>query len=271
MKRDIAYLLTALLTALSPCCQLMADGYDGELQNVVWKLNSDMDIIDEMMEETPMASEKRLTFLGGEVARMKVKGDIYCQAKQELIATDESVMDLAARYFEQLQQATDSIAHQQTRLQALSNFDKANKFIFAQDSAYKRMRKEADKLSLTQYTAEQLEQLKGRELLISSDMDNYYAAAKEAAQGNPSLKKRFSKLEEHYIKLKKQSGDIQAAEYKPLITRIKDYLIGFAAIGVILMFVNMLVTKIQVYKQVRDNAKKVQEMMRKNNGDYPQI
>jgi hypothetical protein len=33
----------------------------------------------------------------------------------------------------------------------------------------------------------------------------------------------------------------------------------------------MLVTKIQVYKQVRDNAKKVQEMMRKNNGDYPQI
>ena len=46
---------------------------------------------------------------------------------------------------------------------------------------------------------------------------------------------------------------------------------GIAAVGIILMLFNMVVSKIQGYKKMRENAKQMEEMLRKSKDDYPKI
>ena len=71
--------------------------------------------------------------------------------------------------------------------------------------------------------------------------------------------------------MKNTSEKIQLSVYQPFIQRVKDELISIAAIGVILMFINTIVTKIQEYKQIRESKKKMEEMMRKAKNVYPKI
>ena len=82
---------------------------------------------------------------------------------------------------------------------------------------------------------------------------------------------RFQPIEEKYIELKNISEKIQALEYKPWLQRIKDYLYSLAAVAMILLFLNMLQAKLKALKQARENAKKLREMMDKDNNDYPTI
>ena len=61
-------------------------------------------------------------------------------------------------------------------------------------------------------------------------------------------------------------------QYKPLIARIKDYLLGLAAVAVLLLFVSMVKTKIKAAKDARENMKKYQETLKLNGQDeYPTI
>ena len=78
-------------------------------------------------------------------------------------------------------------------------------------------------------------------------------------------------LTEQYISLKTQSAQIQETVYKPFIERAKDYLLGMAAVAIVLMFVNAVVTKLKMLQQARENAKKYQDMLNQNNQDYPTI
>ena len=69
------------------------------------------------------------------------------------------------------------------------------------------------------------------------------------------------------------SKKIQETAYKPFIQRIKDYLIGFACVAILLLFVNMITTKLKALKVAREQAKKYKEMMQQNGnpGGYPTI
>ena len=46
---------------------------------------------------------------------------------------------------------------------------------------------------------------------------------------------------------------------------------SFAAIAMILMFANMVWSKYQAYKQMRENMKKMQKEMHKNDDEIPSI
>jgi hypothetical protein len=58
--------------------------------------------------------------------------------------------------------------------------------------------------------------------------------------------------------------------YKPFIQRVKDYLMGFAAVAILLMFINLAAARIKSFKQARAQAKKLRDSL---NGqrDYPTI
>ena len=95
--------------------------------------------------------------------------------------------------------------------------------------------------------------------------------AKSLSEEFKNLLPRFQPIEEKYIELKNISDKIQALEYKPWLQRIKDYLYSLAAVAMILLFLNMLQAKLKALKQARENAKKLREMMDKDNNDYPTI
>ena len=67
------------------------------------------------------------------------------------------------------------------------------------------------------------------------------------------------------------SEKIQKAEYKPFMERIKDYLMSFAAVAIILMFFNMIQAKIQAYKQMRKSAEEYKKMLQGGDDEYPSI
>ena len=85
------------------------------------------------------------------------------------------------------------------------------------------------------------------------------------------LQFKMKRIDDHFVQLKNRSEQIQACEYKPLFERIKEYLFGLAAVALILMFANMIQSKIQMAKQAKEALKKQQEMMNMQNNDYPSI
>jgi hypothetical protein len=80
-------------------------------------------------------------------------------------------------------------------------------------------------------------------------------------------------LDEQFVVMKSVSEKVQTLEYKPLFQRVKDYIMGLAAVAIILLFVSMMLTKYKAYKDKVANLKKVNEMMNKQGKDnqYPMI
>ena len=248
-----------------------SEGAEEEINLIEVKLRGYVEDLEELDPEIALASSERLEQMEMRFLQMKAKHSFFCQAQQMYIAMDDSLMNLVAHCQQLEQRVTDTILKQQMNLQMLDDFNKAERFIMSQDSIYERMLKQSLFLSQVEQTASELEKVKGREQLIFSDVEEQFQKARTAAELIPSLKVRQNKLEERYIRLKNLSQKIQSVEYQPLIQRIKDELMGLAAVGIILMFVNMLITKVQGYKQIRENAKKMEEMMRKTKNNYPKI
>ena len=80
-------------------------------------------------------------------------------------------------------------------------------------------------------------------------------------------------LDEQFVVMKSVSEKVQALEYKPIIQRVKDYLIGLAAVAIILLFLSMLRNKYKAYKDKLASVKKMEEMMKKQGKgtQYPTI
>ena len=77
-------------------------------------------------------------------------------------------------------------------------------------------------------------------------------------------------MEKKFVELQSVSAKIQEMEYKPFIQRIKDYLLGLAAVAILMMFVNLLSQKLKQLKAAREQAKKMKESMM-GQKEYPTI
>jgi len=196
----------------------------------------------------------------------------FKQVNQQEMAADETLMDLVTQVEQQLQAVSDSIRLRQQQCQSVTEFMSADRMLNSQDSIYKHYYQAALKLSMTKKTAPRLEQLKAREQILFQRLTEAHAKAKVATQLLPALEQRMAELDEKYSSLQVLSGKIQATEYKPLIQRLKDYLIGLACVAILLMFINMIVSKLQAARQARQAVKKYEEMMNQQGmGDYPTI
>lgn len=213
----------------------------------------------------------KLTEANQQVTTIDTKWNAYYQARQSVIADDDSLLQIAANYQLVKQTVLDSIAAKQHYFDAQKSFAEAEAFCLAQDSIYQALNKKAVEYSLVKSAAPQLEQLKGEEQSLFAEVQQQYETAKNLSQEFPVFQPRFQQIEEKYIELKNRSEKIQALEYKPWIERVKDYLYSLAAVAMILMFINMVQAKIKTLKQARENAKKLREALHKEEDDYPTI
>lgn len=216
----------------------------------------------------------------GEKVRMMIntlhsidyRWNTFNQAEQAYIAENEELMALMAQIQQLRQNVADSIDLQKKKCDAVSDFSSAKRLILSQDSVYKQLYKNAWKLSMVKKLAPQLEKVKAREQTLFGQIEASYASIKTAVETMPELGKYCKNVDEHYYSLKAISGKIQAMEYKPLVQRIKDYLIGITCMAVILMFFSLIVTKLKAAKKMRDTLKQQKELMNKVNGNtYPTI
>jgi hypothetical protein len=214
----------------------------------------------------------RLRGLEQNMKSMDVRWNNYYSLQQWEIGQDEGLMSSVERFELMRQEAADSLEVRKQMLQSLQDFSEAMSYMEGLDSTYNRLGKQAFELSLSSKTAPQLEKQKMKEQLLFATVQEKFDKAKVARDFHLVSDKRMEALEDVYAVLKNKSETIQAMKYKPLIQRIKDYLLGLAAVAVVLMFVNMLRARIKAAKEMRANMKKYKDTLNLGGkDDYPTI
>ena len=216
--------------------------------------------------------EYRLRNLERNLKSMDLRWNNYYPLQQWEISRDEGLMASVERFELMKQEASDSLDVRKQMLQALKDFADAQDYIAGLDSTYNRMGKQAIQMALTSKTAPLLEKHKKKEQLLFATVQEKYGKALAAQKMHVVSPARMSELEDSYASLKIKSDAIQAMKYKPFLLRIKDYLMVFAAIAVLLMFLNMVRSRMKAAKQLRVNMKKYSDKLKWNGkDDYPTI
>ena len=231
-----------------------------------------IDIDMEMPLTEPLLNvvDRRLKSISIAVNSFASRWEAYSQAQQIYIAENDSLLNKLAQIQQMQQMVADTLASRQQMYEHLLDFAKAEVFIWGQDKKYQRLYKLAMEYSLSPKLAAKLEKVKAEEQALFADVEKNFEKAKEAVELFAGLQLRMKGVEEKYYQLQTVSAKIQEMEYKPFIQRVKDYLMGLAAVAIILMFVNMVRSKLKALKAAREQAQKMSEML---NGDhkYPTI
>ena len=232
-------------------------------------LSEDVDISSTLV----VTLQDRVSYLNQSYNAMDVKWNTYYQASQLDIASDEELMEDVAKLEQLKQTVKDTLDLRTQQVDAIAKFASADKFIISQINVYKKLYSKAYKLSLLKKFAPMLEKVKAKEQVIFTELQTNYEQAKASSELVPSLKSRMETLDEQYVIMKSVSEKVQALEFKPLMQRVKDYVMGLAAVSIILMFVNGLWSKFKAYKDKAANLKKYNDIMKNNGKDstYPTI
>ena len=212
----------------------------------------------------------RLKVLTRAMNSFNARWDAYSQAQQVYIADNDSLLNKLAEIQQMRQIVADTLAQRQNQYDQLAAFSKAESMIWSQDKTYHRLYQKATQYSMSPKLASLLEKVKAEEQALFADIQASYNQAKEAAAAFPGLELRMKGIDSKFFELQTVSTKIQELAYKPIIQRIKDYLIGLAAVAILLMFINLLNAKIKTLKQAREQAKKMREMMNGQH-NYPTI
>lgn len=196
----------------------------------------------------------------------------YLQATQSFVASDDSLLSKVAEVQTLQQKVNKSVTTLRQQFDQMKAFNEAELFIFSQDSLYSKLYHDAMTMSYAAQLQAQLEKVKASEQLQFAEIDKHYNDAKQAAETFDQLGERMARIESKYLELKVVSGKIQAAAYVPLLQRIKDYLMNIAAVSIVLMFANLVVTRVKTIMKMKAQAKKLKDLMGNGGGqDYPTI
>lgn len=268
MKRLISILIILVVVAVSSVAQEgVVDDYDAYTLAVEARLaqfNADME---ELGSYVGTASSAGIVDLKRNFNSLDVRWNTYCSAQQGYIADKEVLLAIVAQYQQTRQMVSDSIDHCSKRLNAEKLFGEVQAFMLSELPEYDALLRKCLKFSATDKTAPQLERLQASEQLLFNEITTKYLSAKEAVTLNSSLKNKEQALDELYLDLSTKSAEVQAAQYKPFIERIKDYLLGIAAVALVLMFVSMIQNKIVATKQMKESLKKLKEQYIKDGQD----
>lgn len=240
------------------------------------RLTKELKLFNDELKKLQTASDRvkkiaEIERLEQDITHYDLNFETFLQTDGQKIQTSRS---LTAKFLEmkaEREALSQSLEKKKESIGNIEAFTKAETFISAQDSVYIAMYKAARRYSMSSKTGKFLAKVKSREAILTAKVEQSYSAAFAAAESTPELKDRLAALEEEYAEMMSLSEKIQTAQYKPFIQRIKDYLMSFAAVSVILMFFSMLQTKIATAKQMRDNMKKMKAALKKDDDNIPTL
>jgi len=212
----------------------------------------------------------RIRALNAALNSFTVRWNTYSQAQQVYVADNDDLLNKVAQIQQIRQAVADSMAARQQQYDQLTAFCKAEQMIYGNDKTYRQLYKQAAQLSLSPKLAGRLEKVKAEEQALFADIQTNYAQAKTAAEAFPGLKLRMKGMDSKFFELQSVSTKIQEMAYKPFIQRIKDYLFGLAAVAILLLFFNLMSSKLKAVKQARDKAKSLKDMA-SGQHNYPTI
>ncbi|MCQ2116790.1 MAG: hypothetical protein MJY76_01445 [Bacteroidales bacterium] len=202
---------------------------------------------------------------------LSMSWDASIQPQIDLYSSNGQVMQYSSDFNDVRENILGMIAARENMLNSLDDFAKAEKAMALALPKYEKLFKNARALSLSKQSAAKLEKLKAREQLQFPELQAAYAKSLESAKANPGLKKRMDALENVFLSIKIKSDKIQNMVYKPLIERIKDYLMSLAALSIFALFVSFVAMRMKAARNAKEAAKKMNEMIGNKNKEYPTI
>ncbi len=235
------------------------------------EMDSYMSVLLNIGKGISRAKMSELDGLERKLMNVNAQWNIYAQVQQENIVKDENLMSKFSAFQVTFQVVKDSISAQKGKLKAMDDFASAEKLLTSRQEQYNDYVSEALKLSFTSKTASLLQHLQAKEQITFAELQQSFDKATQAASLVPSLRQRMDNLNQLFAEVKVQSEKIQQAKYVPLMQRLKDYLMGFAAVAIILMFVSMVKSKYVAFKAAKKAAKQYKSMVKLNDNEYPTI
>lgn len=216
------------------------------------------------------ASPEDIQMLKMRMESVDVRWQAYTQVEMMEITASPVLVDLLSQYKMAFVATSDSLANQQRRMDALRTFNQSAAYIMQSRTKYNDLSNKALEYSLVKQTEAQLANVKAQEAILMTQVNKHLQEAVEAASFSEEAKLKLPELQQQYVEIKVLSEKIQQAVYKPWLERVKDYVLTFAGIAIILIFINFIITKIKALKQARDLARKYKDML-SDNDDYPTI
>lgn len=243
-------------------------------QERILQISTDMaDYISKVVEVEDCianASAEDVKDLQNRLTSIDVQWNAYTQIAQVEITASPVLMELLSNYKLVYTASSDSLKAQQTRLNAEATYTQVLAYLSDIKKDYESMLTEAERFALVPQTAAQLADVKAKEALIYAQVSERYQKALTASQVSETVKEQFPALEQEYIEITKLSEKIKSTVYKSWIERIKDYVLTLAGVAIILVFLNLVATKIKMAKQARDMAKKYGNILNRDE-EYPTI
>lgn len=239
-----------------------------EMVNVIQDFTNNVDLMLSFITE---ADNKDANSCKREFGKLNLRWTKYYISIENTILDEEEVLDMVMLLHDKIKELEISIDRRLL-------FFRQNE-IFQQDllslqdflKEYDDMEKLAASYSLTEHTAGQLKELKAREELLLEDASVKFAGLKSILNEFPELSDAKVEVEQLFADISVKSQNIRSAEYKPFLERMKDYLYSLAAVALLLMFVNMIQTKISAAKALKKNAKALKALQKQNTEEYPTI
>lgn len=241
-----------------------------QLTQISEDMTAFIDEVIDVEDAIAAATSAEITEMQKYLQSIDVRWQAYTQIEQLDIASSPALMELLAQYKLVFITTNDSLTVQKARLDAEDTYARSLAFIIQCNAKYKDLNDKALRYSLVEQTASQLADVKAQEAMLFGQVTEHYKKAEEASQLSDEVKDKMPALEQEYIRIKALSEKIQAATYIPWIQRIKDYVLTFAGIAIILIFFNFVMMKLKALKQARDIARKYKDMLGTKD-DYPTI
>ena len=289
IKRYILFALLAVGFGLWAEAQEMTEDqqyslqFQAEMRTQLQKLTDELDQLNEDAQKQMVITDKDLRSaynvrtldakaqrLDKRMQALNVKWDAFNASYLGFISENDTLMEQMTQAQLLKQTLTDTIAAQQAKCKSIKDFMDAEQLILTQDSIYKKLYKQAYRLSFVQKLEPQLEKLKAQEQAHFVPIQEAYDKSKAAVEAVPQLQSRADKLNERFYAIKAQSEKIQEMKYMPLIQRIQAYLMGLACVAVILLLFNNVTSKWQALKQKKETLKKQAELLNQEH-NYPTI
>lgn len=227
--------------------------------------------IQNLLESIDGAQESQLKAIKRYVNAHDLKWTSFSGPVQDLIASDDELVANVSIHQEIRQKTTEAIEAREKTLKQLTEFVAAERAIAQHVKHYEKLYKEAFTYSLVEKMTPELEKLKAKDLLLMEELTKHYEAAHQAAIDNKILTPRWEKLDSHYVSIKSYSQQIQQLEYKPLLQRIKDYILSLAAVAIILLFFSFIVIRIKAIHDMKKAAEEARKLREQQNANIPTI
>ena len=273
MMKRIVFCICALLPLancfISGAQTLSEIGKEVKVENEILDYLYDLSNISKSLERAD--TRVLLQKVNKDLANQDLRFDAYYSAHLSEFADDAAIMTAVASYNEMRSALDETLAGKTAYVNAVEAIADAKVSMSEADSTYAKFVKKAKRYSMAKQSAKLLENVKAKEKMTFAKVQKKYEAAVSAAGDIPELEGDVALIEEKFSAISVNSELIQGMKFKPLVERVKDWLMSFAAVAILLMFANMMQARISAIKKEKENLKKIQEALNKNDQDIPSI